>query len=451
MAKKKRFAGPKKPAPETPVEWVSVQELVLDNKNPRFATPAGQSELFARYAANPKVQRLAKHVLDNGVDPLSALGVNKLTVGRYVSREGNRRTAALRLLDQPNLAGNERLTKRFQDLVAAGTYQPPKRIRCAIFAKAEDANEWMRVKHGGEQDGVGTENWSPLQTSRFNTRTGGDSQYAIAQQLIDQAIDAGLISETDAEQVATSSLARVLNDVAVQGILHASTEESGVAFALDSPSQERLTRRLLNDWSKGGKSVRDIDGAGQRRAYAEELVTELDLKATPTSKRRGAAATAAASAGAASSKRPTGPRRVLMPPKFQLNPKHATPRVQRIAAELRKLDLEKFPNAIAMLFRLFFEASVDQYLNRHHAQPARDKFGNLAKLSARVEAAIAHLRQKHPDNKQALRAPKAAMSDPLFALANLHEYVHNPTWQPLPNHLRTHWDNYSEFMRLLWE
>src|SRR5690242_10578769 len=107
MAKKAKA----KPAPRVVFEEIPIEHLMLDDENPRFATPTPQSDLFARFAANLKTQRLAAHIVANGLDPLKSLGVTKEAPDRFIVREGNRRTAALRLLHDPQLAGLERLTK----------------------------------------------------------------------------------------------------------------------------------------------------------------------------------------------------------------------------------------------------------------------------------------------------------------------------------------------------
>jgi hypothetical protein len=453
MLAKKR-AVKKKPAPTVEFDDIPVEQLVVDDRNPRFATPTGQAELYAKYADSPKTQRLAKHVVDNGMDPLSALAVNKTSPKRYTVREGNRRTAALRLLHDPQLAGSDRLTKRFLDIIDKGRYLPPAKIRCAIFQQAEGVHEWMRVKHAGAQEGVGTENWSPLQTSRFNTRTGRDHQYAFAQQVIDEAIDEGVISEDEAGEVATSSLARVLNDSVVQEIFHVTTTgNDGAGFGVDADSRERLTRRLITDWSKGGRSVRDIDSGDQRRVYAEEIAAELQLKPVAVGTGRAAKAAAQASQRTQSKTRTTGPRRTLIPTRFSFDGKKALPRIAKIVVELRGLDVKKYTNAVSMLFRLFVEASVDHYNEDRKVPITRDRDGHLPPLSVRVEAALQHVRVNNPPAKQALKNVKTAFGERhgLFTLATLHEYAHNPTWQPVPDNLRTHWDNYSEFLRLLWE
>lgn len=454
--KKLKKTVKKKPAPTVPIEDIPVEYLVFDDRNPRFATPSGQADLYAKFADSAKTQRLARHVVSNGIDPLSALGVNKIGPKKYSVREGNRRTAALRLLHDPRLAGTDKLTTRFQDIIDEGVYLPPKTLRCAVFADPTDAHEWMRVKHTGV-DGVSTEPWSPLQSSRFNSRTGRGHQYAFAQQLVDEAIDLGIISEEDAGAVAMSSLARVVNDSAVRKAFHVTDTPDGPTFGVGSANREKLTRRLITDWSRGGKTVRDIDSAGQRKTYAADIVDELGLKPISggSGRGRGPAGAAAHTASASGTKtRSSGPRRSLIPAKFRFDDRKAVPRIGKIVKELRGLDLDKYPNAVSMLFRLFVEASVDQYNERKGVTlPPAGRDGFQPRLSVRLEAAFEHVRVNNPPAKQALRSVKAAFGERhgLFALATLHDYVHNPTWQPVPDNLRTHWDNYSEFLRLLWE
>ena len=106
-----------------------------------------------------------------------------------------------------------------------------------------------------------------------------------------------------------------------------------------------------------------------------------------------------------------------------------------------------------MLFRLFVEASVDYYIREKRITVVRGESGRQPELGKRVELALAHLRAGNSEARQALKSVQTAFSEKhgLFALATLHEYVHNPSWQPVPDNLRIHFDNYAEFLRLLWE
>jgi hypothetical protein len=118
---------------------------------------------------------------------------------------------------------------------------------------------------------------------------------------------------------------------------------------------------------------------------------------------------------------------------------------------MKKLDAQKFPNASAVIFRTFFEISVHHYLkaNQQHVNQSDT-------LKALTERAITHLNSNHakPDEvKDAVKPVRSGFSAPggLFAIQTFNEYVHNPKRHPLPSELRSQWDNYSAFLKILWD
>lgn len=264
----------------TPAD-IQIEKLLLDEGNPRFAKPLPQDEMLAKLAAASQTVKLATHITAHGLNPLERLAVvpSAEKSGRFVTAEGNRRLAALKLLTNPHLAGTEKAIGRFRQLAKEAVVPVPTRVPCIVFQAADAAREWIIVKHVGELEGAGTVRWDAIQRGRFNLRSGRPEQYAAAYQFLDEAVANDWIAEDDANSVNVSSLARVLKDKGVQRVLHGETTEDGVAFNLADDGRRRLARRLVRDWrQKSGLTVEEIYTKEKRLAYAERVHADLHLK-----------------------------------------------------------------------------------------------------------------------------------------------------------------------------
>src|SRR5689334_15117892 len=113
--------------------------LLLDVDNPRIPplrTPLSQRELISELVAHDDVYELARDIADVGFDPVEAL-IGCEDGGKTVVLEGNRRLAALKLLQDPTLSPEAYLA-RFKKLSAASTLDLPARIR-VLVAPTRDA------------------------------------------------------------------------------------------------------------------------------------------------------------------------------------------------------------------------------------------------------------------------------------------------------------------------
>jgi hypothetical protein len=435
---------------------VDIEKLLLDERNPRFGKPLSQDDMLARFAADPKTQKLAVHIAANGVNPLDfpAVVADKKP-GRYVMKEGNRRLSALKLLNNQHLATEDRLVSRYRAIAkSAKKGAVPQRLQCVLFSRAADADEWVLIKHGGQMEGAGTVEWDGLQRGRFNLRSGRNEQYGTAIGLLDEAVENQWVSEDDANDVNISSLARVLNDKQVQRDLRIKVDNGQVAVQLAKDGPERLAKRLVSDWRREtGLKVEEIYDQDKRRAYAGRLRAELDLEDGPGPR---AAGTKPAKPSKASPKGKGhgslgASRKGIVPRTFQISFPAGSERMAAVLAEMKKLDTHKFPNASAVIFRTFFEISVLHYLKKHQLHANQSDT-----LKQVTERAITHLTANHPkptDVKEAVKPVRAGFSVPggLFAIQTFHDYVHSAKRHPLPTELRSQWDNFSDFLKLLWD
>ena len=93
---------------------------------------------------------------------------------RYIALEGNRRVAALRLLnnpaamtglDMPN--GMQRSIERLAKIFERSKVEP---IDCFEVSSREEGRYWIELRHNGEDEGRGVVAWKPIVAARFREK-----------------------------------------------------------------------------------------------------------------------------------------------------------------------------------------------------------------------------------------------------------------------------------------
>ena len=145
--------------------------------------------------------------------------------------------------------------------------------------------------------------------------------------------------------------------------------------------------------------------------------------------------------------RPRSPddRKVLIPPAVTIN-LSSNPRIKRIFIELKKIEVEGFENAVAVLLRVFLELSVDAFLTSKNIQ-----YYDNEKLRSRMEKVATSWETTQTLKKNEIKGWRnAASSHHLFSLNVLHAYVHSQHAIPKKRDLIKTWDEMEIYFKKLW-
>lgn len=432
-------------------QGIAPADLLIDEENPRISEPnAGQNRALKSLAEHlgPKLVALAADIVVHGTDPGDLPIVMPLAASdrRFLVLEGNRRLAALRVLENPDSvsdAVSPAALKQLRKLSKDYQNNPIDQLTCVVVKDREAAKHWIELRHTGENSGAGRVPWGSDEAARFRSR---------AKEIHSQALDflqrRGDLTPEARRKVPASSLKRLLETPEVRTKVGIEAQKGELCLLA---SEERVAAALMyvvNDLASGKTKVGQIYTKTQRQDYAKALPASVVVKTTAKSGQG-----TPVSSGPAPAKKPTAKgkqtkkRDRLIPRDCVL----AIPggRINDIEDELRRLSLEDHANAVSVLFRVFVELSVDSYLE------ASPHIGvNIdAKLRVKIEKVSIDLESKKKLNRQQGRAIRSANMDHSFlapGVNTMNDYVHNEYIFPAAGDLRAHWNSLQPFITAIW-
>lgn len=432
---------------------VSPTDLLIDEENPRISNPnAGQRVALQTLASHlgPKLVALAADIVQYGLDPSTLpIVMEGGGTGRFVVLEGNRRLAAIRVLENPELISEHvdgKTLKVLRQLSKEYTNAPIDVVNCILVKNREDARHWIELRHTGQVEGAGVVPWGSEEAGRFRARSGEVEPHL---QALDFLQERGLLTPETRRALPASSFKRLIESPSVRAKLFVQIVK-GVLVFTDPDRAARALMHVVDDLASGRVKTDKIYKKEDREKYAKELPAKFaplrPEPAPPGSPR-------VKSARANPRTRLPVQRDRLIPPTCSMTV--TDPRVREIEGELRKLSLDNFTNAVSVTFRVFAELSADAYIEKFGVEfpdvPAgSQEYERLDKKMMAVANDL--LQRKKLTPLQAKPVKKAAQKDSFLApsINVMHQYVHNKHIFPAPRDLRAYWDSLQPFFAAVW-
>ena len=140
-------------------EMIDINQLEFDKENPRLPDTAArkESDIIKYLATKTGIEDLMNSIGVNGFFSGEAIIVQAVN-GKYTVLEGNRRLAALRLLQDPGSAGNIRSIIRASEEAK----HKPTEIPAYIVNSRDKALQYLGFRHIS-----GVQRWDPLAKARY--------------------------------------------------------------------------------------------------------------------------------------------------------------------------------------------------------------------------------------------------------------------------------------------
>lgn len=435
---------------------IKVISLEINTENPRFEMVSNQREAIAVMIEDQKNKliKLAQDIVENGLNPSDLVivtphGKNK---EKFFVLEGNRRVTALKLLSNTNLIPEKHkmVFNKFRQLSVEFKKFPVKMVPCVIFSDVDEANKWIKLKHTGENEGVGTVTWDAQQKSRFEERYEGKSTYAL--QVIDFLNKDEEVHDsvkTTLPKIPSSNLQRLLSDPDVRELMGITIEDGRVVTDYLPREIRKPLLKVIKDLARDDFTVKEIYYKDDRLNYLETFKPdELPDKTVTTS--RWEVITPNPPKNVRKKKKTSKPlsvtRNTVIPKSCIIH--IDSPRVNRIYRELKDLDLKYFVNAAAITLRVFVELSVDSFIETSDMEANSNE-----KLNNKVAKVVEHMRASKILSKDELKPINTAIANPnsILSINTFNAYVHNKHLNPVDSDLKTTWDNIEPFVLALWD
>jgi hypothetical protein len=423
-------------------QTIPVGQLLLDVENPRHEPVRSQRDAIAAVISGQR-QRLvvlANDIAQNGLSPIDRMLVVKS--GRnFVVVEGNRRLAAIKLLANPGLAAGTPVAAAISRVASNATL--PAKVDCSVAPSRADAEHWLELRHTGMGEGAGIVPWNTLAKHRFSHKPGTQAAKAIAflEALAEGYPNNDVIQElvVAVAEKRLTTLGRLVADPSFKQ--HVGMREGAdgtLAFHYPAKDLQDTLETVLGDIGSD-VSVSQLKSKSQRTDYLKSVprpsASKRVAKAQPLSK---APATAKSTGSKKRTRRQSKPQK----PFKHLDLSKLGMRTDNIVREFAGLDVDKFPNASAVLARVILELSVDRFI-------AKKNLSNSGNLKNRIKRC---LHKVDPTDKDAtFQAVRQGLSDgtSFYAVSTLHGYVHNPHFHPDGSAIRSIAANLEPFLQAL--
>jgi len=435
-----------------------IASLLLDVRNPRLEGAKDQNEALEQMLADQddKLYELADDIVNEGMSPIDRLLVIKSESPskKYIVLEGNRRLAALRILTNPavltGLTVKDSLRKRFELLAKKFTKASIEPIDAFAVKDRLEGNRWIYLRHTGENDGKGVVGWKGLATARF--RAEDPALQALEFVRANGNLSADVLAKLE-KNFPITTLDRLIRTPAVRSLMGIRITGSKLETIIPTEEALKPLRKIVNDLAMKLKTVSDLKSKQQQVDYVTglpksdkpDLSVEIDpiplndakIESKPTKKPKPKAAA----------------QRLTIAPK-NLALSIPEPRIAAVFKELTRMKAPDFPNAGAVLLRVFLELSVDAILAREGIPLTFTHKGHTGdkKLKTKVKEAIDALVAKGAAAKTFLSITLGVdkASSALY-MELLHAYVHNNHVTPKPSELITTWDDAQPFFEAAWQ
>ncbi|MFJ8335103.1 hypothetical protein [Streptomyces sp. NPDC094437] len=420
-----------------------VTSLTLDELNPRHAQPT--SSLEESIAAildkdTDKILRLARSIAERGLNPTELIVVMPDSELNIVL-EGNRRIAALKLLHKPGLAPNVQLQRKFAAIAAKA--EIPWRVQCIIAESRQQAAPWIKLRHTGENKGVGVVKWDSAEVSRFSGRSNSTEKARLLTEAMNAwfADDADLIADVaTVRENRITNLGRMVGDPDIRKRLGISFDGDSVISEFPKERMHRILARLFHDLA-GSYSVDKIKTKDQRTNYLQKVEEDLPRLADRLdAPERFSITNPAGSADPVEAdetpepKTPKPPRRRR--PDFEkrlfqsVSLHNVSLRTSEVFQEAKQLSIDEMPNIAAIMVRIVVDIVV---------LDVADQLGwnrGQGDLKSRIGAALHQVdpAQNNPALKDAWRFSQK--DEGALVLKTLHQFVHSWQFNPLTSEVR---------------
>ena len=460
---------------------INVDDILLDEGNPRIRSGSSQSDCIARVLRKrEQIIRLMKSIAEEGLSTVPILvapSIDQPT--KWVVKDGNRRMTALKLLNDPTLCVDQSVRQQISAIAKAHSANIPAKIDCLSSSDAAAIAREVVLRHSGALGGVGQLDWSAYLRTVYLLNNDLASEYKRAGEYLLWA-ESHEVTVDDDFPITTVSRFFSSENIEFLGFevrgdkLHLKvTESEAIAMA----------KRVIDDFGTGRLKVDSVFLPESARAYLDSVRQDAGLNAVPPAVSQSPSINlnkpATAKLTSKSGSEPTSPNSAMSTLSLQPSPVPAPVRgrapskptwdraklfwiaspqptipvteikARGVAYEIAQIkDVRSSPLTTAFLIRALVELSVQRY---QKAKQLGKKGALEDQIAAACDSMLTNglLTQSQGAAIKAL-ATTSARDQGVFCVDTLQKYLHRDTHLPVPQTINTMWDELCPFVRACW-
>ena len=445
---------------------ISIGNLLLDITNYRIISQDSQKDARDAIIAEQgkKLVKLAADIIEVGLSPIDLTLVIDANDGNrnYIVIEGNRRITAINLLLKPELAEGTPVYSAFKKLHKHHADAIPKVLECVIVPDRKAGLVWINRKHETGLEGAGTEPWLPMAQARADVDKGNlrPDLDAVNFVLTNPQLNPSVRKVLEGAQFKLTSLRRLIETKGVQHIVGFTLQDGKLVADHTRDRIQGILTDIVTVIATGkhtdGTSftVRDIDQENERKEFVREIADKhpgkkkVDEPWTVSGK----PVKIALKSKARTKTTPSTEEQInLIPRSFKLE--LPAGKINDIFVELKNLNVMTYRHAVSVLFRVFFEFTLDDYIKKHDIKLPVDKDGRTKhRLLDRLISVVDHVKSTGLVSEKDLKPLNVAISDKDSFLSpeTLNAYVHSAWMNPDAMKLKIEWSNIQLIVERLW-
>lgn len=255
---------------------LDISQILMDRENPRHDEMRDQREILnwhVNVLADELIQ-LMRSISTNGLSDIEKILVQPAVGGNYVVKEGNRRIAALKLLNDPSLCDDVLFRRRIESVNISPEFD--YRLDCVCCSDRPRVLWMMGLRHLGQQNGVGTYKWGAAEKSRHQQDYEGKARYWRSLYFIDYAIENNLISDQQGVRLneRVSNLDRLVPSAEFKQALGVSYKGDAIKVGLEKSIHDKILSVLLQKISEPSFNVSKIYQSNDKVTFLTAVLDE---------------------------------------------------------------------------------------------------------------------------------------------------------------------------------
>lgn len=476
------------------VQNINISLLDLDVQNPRFLllynNSNSQDDIVKYLLRNENANELVKSIVEQQ-DYRSDSFLYVIQRGnRYIVKEGNRRLAAIKALQNPQIYLNNRYDKFTISEVPCLVYSDKSALDKDIASRhtQTDIKRWSRLAQGAYiynclKDGMPLSDLNYLKDYKslyklFNlyvaaNQVGYGEKFkklvldwdratlierffsAHSQRYILPYFGYSINNDTCQIKVFDENLFRLSLDNFISWLDPKNTEKITTQMITNNTIDKYFNENFFTNKQYSKQlNLEDNKTLLNETEIIKEIYTTLETDTQEQNDTNYEINTSKTMLKQPTTKKHSKDRLTYLPIKFTLS--IPVGRERDVFWELKKLSpiKNKMPNAFAIMTRIFLEMTLDFYGNNNLSE-YKNKSLNSKKyeLCMKMRDVIDNLKSKNKLSLQEYNALLKFTNNDKARFDNihtLHQYVHNASCVPNDNDLKTTWDNLSKLFTIIW-